>query len=126
MSESLVDRIRAALDETERVARAAHYDGQRWYAQDELVERWPADEVVTTADRKVEATHIARHDPASVLRQVAAIRKLLELHEPFIADEDEPDPICQTCTEGSHLYDVSAYPCPTVLAIADACGIEVA
>ena len=82
----LIDQIKAAIDEDERVAREV--------------------------------------GDARVPRQVAAHRKILELHPPFVADEDDPDPICETCVEGSHLYDVSAYPCPTLLALAEAYGIE--
>ena len=36
--------------------------------------RWPDDELVHSADRKADARHIARHDPARVLREVAAKR----------------------------------------------------
>lgn len=108
----LIAKLRAALDDDERIARAARAK----YFTSKVLGQFSA-----IGDMR----HAIRHDPARVLRQVAAMRKVLDLHQPFIADEDEPDPICQTCTEGSHLYDISAYPCPTLLALAEAYGIEV-
>ncbi len=51
----------------------------------------------------------------------AAHRQILDLHAPYTVDGDR---ICQTCTEGSHLYDEIAYPCPTLRALAEAYGIE--
>lgn len=57
---------------------------------------------------KDDAIHIARHDPARVLRQVAAMRKMLELHAPITEHE------CVTC-----YCSYVTYPCPTVLALAE-------
>lgn len=114
----LVDRIKAALDEEESVARLLPQGGLHWNVVLTGDPPWGVE-----SDRAF-VEHVVRHDPARVLRQVAAMRKVLDAHAPFIADEDEPDPICQTCTEGSHLYDVNAYPCPTLLALAEAYGIE--
>lgn len=68
----LLDFIRARLDEDEAAARESHYEGQRWLTEEEGVHRWPEDELVHMADRKADARHIARHDPARVLREVEA------------------------------------------------------
>lgn len=61
------------LDEDERIARAAkpgpwHEDGGVVYATH------PTDEVV---DYSESAEHIARHDPARVLREIEAKRRIL-------------------------------------------------
>jgi hypothetical protein len=108
---TLADRIRAALDETERVARAATPGPWRWgdwsatfgtLEQDPYVlERAPglgpfpalrhrdndAEQVLYTEpgvdhDEAANRTHIALHDPERELRMVAAHRKILDLHEP--------------------------------------------
>lgn len=67
----------ARLDEDEAAARDAYYEGQRWITEEEGVYRYPDDELVHMADRKAGARHIARWDPARVLREVEADRKIL-------------------------------------------------
>lgn len=125
----LIAKLRAQLDDDERAALYATQDNGTgiW---DEVVSGTlrlngveGLDGLIPIGDQRL-TRHMERHDPARVLRQVAAMRKILDLHEPFVADENEPDPICQTCIEGSHLYDVNAYPCPTVLAVAEAYGLD--
>lgn len=54
--------------------------------------------------------HIARHDPAAVLRRITADRQILSLHRPD--SEDRPE--CVTCGP--------RYPCRTVLALAEGYG----
>jgi hypothetical protein len=76
MSESLVDRLRAALDEDERVAQAAARVitelGATWQGlADGLWKR-------SVRDDDEVWDFIERHDPARVLRQVAAMRKILD------------------------------------------------
>ena len=67
--------------------------------------------------------HIARHDPARVLRDVAATRTVVRLHvpvdpdEPDIADVYEPQ-ICQTCGSGEPNEYPRPWPCATLLAVA--------
>lgn len=73
----LTEFYAARLDETEAAARDSYYEGQRWITEEEGVYRWPDDELVQMADRKADARHIARHDPARVLREVEAGRKIL-------------------------------------------------
>ena len=70
--------LKARLDEDEAAADGAYYEGQRWLTEEEGVYRYPADEVVHYADRKVDARHMARWEPVRVLREVAASRTLLE------------------------------------------------
>lgn len=68
----LIDRIRSALDEMERVAREA--DGGHFY--------------MSYVDPGV-LEHIERHDPAAVLRLVDALRRIVDqIHivRPFLTE----------------------------------------
>lgn len=125
-----VAKLRAALDETERIALAAGGIGwrrSRWTQDEGRVET--ADGDIVVYDEGVpsgdQAAHIVRHDPASVLRIVAAHRKILAEHPAQERREswDEYRTICATCTYDSGT-DVLAFPCPTVAALAEAYGIE--
>lgn len=80
MTADLTTFLRARLDEDEQTARAAHRpnwstDGRRGLHYG-VEDGWMAD-ALTTAD----ADHIARHDPARVLREVEAKRRVLRAHE---------------------------------------------
>lgn len=92
MSSDLVEFLRARLDEDEQVARAATPGP---WTQDEEVDGWRAGrQTVVRADRfrvvtvdqtrqhhpagEENVAHIARHDPARVLADVAAKRALLD------------------------------------------------
>jgi hypothetical protein len=103
----LVEFVRAALDEDERVARAA--EPAPWTAHEEAAD--PDEGYVAGPDGYVlvynegtvslgTAAHIARHDPARVLADVAAKRAILELHnavpEEEYCSEDEQRKPCQT------------------------------
>lgn len=83
----IVEFIRARLDDDERIARAAGTDQWEYRehpadralvvnaADDEVVvfdEGWPSED---------QAQHIARHDPARVLREVALRRSTLDIHK---------------------------------------------
>jgi len=98
----LIERIRAVLDEDARLARAAavalakhEYLPQEgkadvtsdWTAM-RSVSRWMVAVADPDWDRCVAdriwtevAAHMARHDPARVLRQIAAHRKLLDFYQ---------------------------------------------
>src|SRR6266550_3786728 len=78
--DDLVAFVTARLDEDEAAARESYYEGQRWLTEEEGVYRWPDDELVHTADRKADARHIARHDPARALREVEAKRAILDAY----------------------------------------------
>ncbi|HMH90612.1 MAG TPA: DUF6221 family protein [Streptosporangiaceae bacterium] len=135
---SLAAFVTARLDEDEAMARAAPGEHWRAFAEESIAgasvydeqwvllypERYDHDNKLSvkpgaTGPQYIErardemAAHIARHDPARVLREVTAGRRILELHLP---DEDSPDadpdePRCQRCQE-------SAWPCSTLRALA--------
>jgi len=85
---NLVEFLRARLDEDEQAARAA--TAGPWYVDDidqelRTADVYAADGRVTSAYTEPccsveDATHIARHDPARVLAEVDAKRRILERH----------------------------------------------
>jgi hypothetical protein len=94
----LIEFLRARLDDTERVARAANPGpwevGPKFGARDTRVYIRDEGDLVDTVGTLVfvsqvsnrprcreNAQHIARHDPARVLREVDAKRRTLELHD---------------------------------------------
>jgi hypothetical protein len=79
---TLTEFLTARLDEDEAAARDAYYEGQRWITEEEGVYRYPDDDLdlVHSANRKTDARHIARWDPARVLREVEAGRAILAEH----------------------------------------------
>jgi Family of unknown function (DUF6221) len=79
----LVEFLTARLDEDAAAARDAYYEGQRWITEEEGVYRYPDDDLdlVHYANRKTDARHIARWDPARVLREVEAKRAVLAEHQ---------------------------------------------
>lgn len=83
----LVAWLRAQLDEDERLAPfgapAWSVTGRRNVADDN------GDTVAMAADR-AEADHIARWDPARVLREVEAKRRIIELHPLVTYTDEEP------------------------------------
>lgn len=95
----IVEFLEARLDEDQAVATAAGNRASDWRSHNgnvsgggkPYVDDWSDDEPSTQYDGEVtivydegwpedvEAAHIARHDPARVLREVAAKRGLVEL-----------------------------------------------
>lgn len=69
MTDSLVARLREAIDETQRIAQAVRADG--WHEDVAKAEGW-------NEYNEGVREHILRHDPAAVLRRCAADRKLLD------------------------------------------------
>jgi hypothetical protein len=140
----LITRLRAALDEIEgRATRAAWraaatlatadrkdgdwvppYDGTHWgsdydhiFAVDTRPSRGRAEKIADCGASAFGLTpHIATHDPAHVLADIAAKRKILDLHQ-----QREPG-WCSTCDVPSDVKGNEAG-CPTVLALAEAYGI---
>ena len=110
--------LRQQLDEDERVALAVS-EGPRkpevWEAKEWLgvpPRNWAVDcpfgAVVVDGSFRDAAFHIARHDPARVLRDVAAKRALLDLHRWQCCARDVTG---YTVIEW---YDSRTDPCPTL------------
>ena len=140
--EELIAAIRVAIDEDERVALAAADYGQSWRAADSGI--YPSDgsrhpgPIIAGVYGDLEeqyAVHIARHDPVRVQRQVAAHRKILELHQ---VDYTAPafnvyglrvrdGWVCSVCSErvDGEPQRSDGPACPTVVLLAEAYGIEV-
>jgi hypothetical protein len=111
----LVQWLTAQLDADERIARGA--GGDSWRRQDhpsETVavydskgepvvydEGWPTEE---------QQTHIARHDPARVLREIDSKRRIVDAHErrPMSSGETAD---CAQCWG-------AVWPCPTLRLLA--------
>jgi hypothetical protein len=113
--EDLVRWLSAQLDEDERVARGC--SGMAWQ---EHPKNWVSAAslsrvalVVHDGDR----SHVVRHDPARVLRETDAKRRLLELHALEYRDRPErvlgeaDDPFCAECSG-------EAFPCETLRLLA--------
>lgn len=85
MGDDLVTWLRAQLDDDERAAREA--TPGHWQADAAPDGRWyidpgrDADDVGEVA-RRADAEHIARHDPARVLAEVDAKRRILDACPP--------------------------------------------
>ncbi len=106
MSDEIVAFINARLDDDERVACAATEgvgvqtgdpSSGVWSAggsyQPGLIEDSDGGVVVYDegAPNEAQAQHIARHDPARVLRDVEATRRILARYEDAISRQSEPD-----------------------------------
>jgi hypothetical protein len=132
--DELVQFLRARLDEDEQVARTAshvlrngaHWSLDDWHGREQphsLIAQGTADQPVAlghfTADPvpTEQAVHIARHDPARVLRDIEAKRRLVEFHhakliEVVNADREERSGYwCAEC-------DGEAFPCRTLRLLA--------
>lgn len=137
MSAGLITRLRAALDEREAVAQAARRGSDGTWRPDDFP--YPecgrivddAGEVVTYDEgspSEEQARHIAAHDPAFVLADIAAKRKLIARGGPFCTsgcDErgGEPmDPDTNWTTPLEHHLDCGAYEAAKI--IAEAYGIS--
>lgn len=98
MSE-LVEFLKARLDEDEAAAKAAgEFDGETWVARgDAVLENVPdgtrGEWIAQRCEDDDTAAHIARHDPARVLADVAAKRAILDGYRMLawvLGDEDAP------------------------------------
>ncbi|WP_063817094.1 DUF6221 family protein [Streptomyces hygroscopicus] len=118
MSDDLVTFLRARLDEDEQIARAAFWDEQSdvWTARPPRAsyERYTVvdyldDGVVAVTPENADADgvgqHIARHDPARVLAEVDAKRRILHWHL-----DEECCSVCLDDVEGCPLFRALAAP----------------
>ena len=108
----LIEFLRARLDEDEANARAA--GSAPWEAFERDAD-WHIGEIdgshvalvgrVSWPRTTAEAEHIARHDPARVLREVEAKRRILAMHGPTVDPDGELSypaaaKLCRTCGPG--------------------------
>lgn len=142
MSTDLIELIRSAIDEDERIALAATRGPWRWHRyddgdpvlygdQDELVISVFGHDDPLLCIEQANMDHIGRFDPKRMLAAVAAKRKILVRHTPERGTSQLPchGLRCSYCweidREGSHgEYGNSvAWPCPDLLALAEGYGI---
>lgn len=132
MSTDLIAELRAALDAEEAAARAAFgkwggVEGTDWIIEVGLpLDEWqPPGYGNNLGSIRLEEhrKHIIRHDPLTVLADIAAKRGIIECHEPWTAANG--DIICGRCGRehidgrpGGH------YPCQTMRLLAEAYGIR--
>lgn len=136
MSVTLTEFLTLRLDEDEAVARSAVLTDGRWRAWIEGEgANFGGDDVILTDGEDLYVSgcgpktlrHIARHDPARVLADVAAVREVLGLHSVPEPDQfvvyDESLKQCRTCGPGDHYAaqdyaDQYSYPCDTLRVLA--------
>lgn len=119
----LAEFLRARLDEDAAVARAAPADSieatEGMWETKYLVLHDNAQTTVTAEMDARLAEHIARHDPARVLAEVEAKRRIVEKHGPtppgytWVGDDDDLMPACSVCGDMT-----VAFPCPTLRLVA--------
>lgn len=146
MADSLVARLREAIDETERIAQAAKRRAPRpWMGTFKQVTEGPIGEmtIVASTDWAEVSHHIDANDPDRVLRRCAADRKILDPHVPmqwafkWVGPTDDrqrvPDMRCSVCwtdydPDGKFDHECHhgphEWPCAMVLALSEAYGVE--
>ncbi|MDJ0345696.1 DUF6221 family protein [Streptomyces sp. H10-C2] len=109
--------LRAAMDAAQHDAEAA--SGNEWLsAPDGSGSAWVMNEDMHLLEtEEPTAEHIARHDPAAVLRRIASDRKLLDEHAQYSLPDGSEIDECRVCG-GSN----EAWPCPTLRLIAEGYG----
>ncbi|MEU8829364.1 DUF6221 family protein [Streptomyces sp900116325] len=141
MTDTLVQFLRARLDDDERTARGTTMpldwhqgpgDDPEWTSA-EMVLMWPPEFHTPyeqdkhwrglTAEPAGLAAHIARHDPARVLAEVEAKRQLVKLHGRATlragggAQYFATETVCRSC-EPNHQFPERSWPCPTLRLLA--------
>ena len=122
MTDDLATWLRAQLDDDERLAKTAGGEHPHWTTTDE----GDVTQVGTGGSGYLAngpwgsslfevGEHIARHDPARVLAEVDAKRRILDEHTCRC-----PDPDCQDCgaCSGPHHADPAPAPCTTLRLLA--------
>jgi hypothetical protein len=137
--DDLLSFIRVRLDEEEQAARAAAADSpgpwrnetesdESGYHQGKILSAkgYTVVHVEDQTPRPGTAAHIARWDPARVLAEVEAKRRILDLHAPFTQPYGSKHVQCGHCADLCHSRSglgcddpVDApWPCPTVRLLA--------
>ncbi|MCT4357878.1 DUF6221 family protein [Streptomyces sp. Je 1-79] len=113
MSEDLVTFLKARLDEEDALARRCDGDGcGRWSAHGHTVDFC---QVELAGFHPAIALHVALHDPARVLREVEAKRRILARHvlSPAVGDPELPWDDRDDCQ-----FDGDPWPCDDLLDLA--------
>lgn len=111
---TLTEFVAARLDEDE--AAASHTSPAPWQATPLATYVSDANDVRVAALAFTEdGRHIARHDPARALREVAAKRAILAEHRQWVFGGTTG---CSTCHAGHEIGDPPPGPCPTLRALA--------
>lgn len=92
MTDDLVQWLPKQIDEDERIANEAGGHRGQWRLATPLDDAELGD---ASWLRPPYLKHVERHDPARVLREVDAKRRIMECHEPWVADNG--DTICGRC-----------------------------
>lgn len=125
---------RIAEDETDARTAAGHTDGH-WASWTHRGHVDGLRDLACGGERLAEPPtdideHIARHDPARVLAECAARRRIVELHalvphplnrkaNPFTGALEEPSFVCEECSGDDDPYvDQVNYPCETIKILA--------
>jgi hypothetical protein len=95
--------ILAACDETERLAKAATDGDGVWIATGRDVETRSGRTVAIPTHPEIEE-YVAAHDPATVLREMAALRAFVTLH---LGETDIFTCVC-TDEDGDYCFDLAA------------------
>lgn len=126
--DQLVAALRAALDEDERLARYSGGTGV-WSVGDCIdadhgTTQWEISEgpyVHSLVRGNTRANHVAHHDPARVLRKVAAMRKVLDTYARAVELANRPTMRSATSTYASGCHDGLW---TAILAFAEEYGIQ--
>ena len=118
--------IRARLDEDERavVAASVEYEGETWTAAGDSVNTITVSNIAATVEKTYSqgvAEHIARHDPARVLRQAGITRALVAGHtrDDWFEFADETTGSCKACSNYCpECRSLVRWPCGTLRLIA--------
>jgi len=132
---TIAEFLRARLNEAEQAAREAGADA--WAHGGGRTVSWQrgsAHGFVAFVDIVPAGEHIARHDPARVLRDIETKRRIIAEHVPWPERGHltgiwaEPDPMCSVCVSmvmdedagGNRFRDLrhEAWPCPTLRLLA--------
>jgi succinylarginine dihydrolase len=139
-TDRMVVWLREAMDAAERDAEAASKDGTPdWYAKEHFAVADAAGEPVVYDEGRPtpdQVRHIVRHDPAAVLRRIAADRQQLAQHaavpdhgrlsdhgacDKFGCDDAHEQPtVCRSCR--NYAGDPIEAPCPTIENLAEGWG----
>lgn len=134
MIDNLAARLLAAIEETERVARATFSINTRAEMRNgQPAPRWQYEAgTVVVADNRGrdipvvaktwerEGQHIIHNDPATALRRCAADRKIVELHEPVAGFSGQQ---CTTCVGCWATEEGEDWPCENLRLLAEGYGI---